>query len=148
MKKLPRTIGNQIFSLKCGFGISYGIGQKYQPICVPILVLDLNQNTYFYSLVENTFWDLVWDYPIFKELGPYPSGGTLGMINFANTESHCITQVFNRFIEYLPYIMLFQTLILVFAEKFTFRIPRIAQRVERFYKNIVEESLFGKGKLA
>ena len=81
-------------------------------------------------------------------MGPYPSGGTLGMINFANTESHCITQVFNRFIEYLPYIMLFQTLILVFAEKFTFRIPRIAQRVERFYKNIVEESLFGKGKLA
>ena len=77
-----------------------------------------------------------------------PSGGTLGLINFANTESKCITQVFNRFIEYLPYIMLFQTLILVFAEKFTFRIPRIAQRVERFYKNIVEESLFGKGKVA
>ena len=70
------------------------------------------------------------------------------MINFANTESQCITQVINKFIEYLPYIMLFQTLILVIAEKFTFRIPRIAQRVERFYKNIVEESLFGKGKLA
>ena len=77
-----------------------------------------------------------------------PSGGTLGLINFANTESQCIMKVFNRFIEYLPYIMLFQTLILVFAEKFTFRIPRIAQRVERFYKNIVEESLFGKGKIA
>ena len=77
-----------------------------------------------------------------------PRGGTLGLINFANTESKCVTQVFNRFIEYLPYIMLFQTLILVFAEKFTFRIPRIAQRVERFYKNIVEESLFGKGKVA
>ena len=29
------------------------------------------------------------------------------------------------------------------AEKFTFKIPRIAQRVERFYKNIVEESFFG-----
>ena len=83
----------------------------------------------------------------FKDLGPYPSGGTLGLINFANTESRCITQVFNKFIEYLPYIMLFQTLILVFAEKFTFQIPRIAQRVERFYKNIVEESLFGKGKI-
>ena len=88
-----------------------------------------------------------WDYPTFKDLGPYPSGGTLGMINFANTESQCITQVINKFIEYLPYIMLFQTLILVIAEKFTFRIPRIAQRVERFYKNIVEESLFGKGKI-
>ncbi len=33
---------------------------------------------------------------------------------------------------------------LVIAEKFTFKIPRIAQKVERFYKNIVEESLFGK----
>ena len=76
-----------------------------------------------------------------------PSGGTLGLINFANTERKCITKVFNRFIEYLPYIMLFQTLILVIAEKFTFRIPRIAQRAERFYKNIVEESLFGKGNI-
>ena len=83
-----------------------------------------------------------------KDLGPYPSGGTLGMINFANTESKCIKQVFDPFIEYLPYIMLLQTLVLVICEKFIFRIPRIHQRVERFYKNIVEESLFGKGKLS
>ena len=34
--------------------------------------------------------------------------------------------------------------VLVIVEKFTFKIPRIAQKVERFYKNIVEESLFGK----
>ena len=34
--------------------------------------------------------------------------------------------------------------VLVIVEKFTFRIPSIAQKVERFYKNIVEESLFGK----
>ncbi len=34
--------------------------------------------------------------------------------------------------------------VLVIIEKFTFRIPRIAQKVERFYRNIVEESLFGK----
>ena len=34
--------------------------------------------------------------------------------------------------------------VLVIIEKFTFKIPRIAQKVERFYKNIVEESLFGK----
>ena len=46
--------------------------------------------------------------------------------------------------EYLPYILLLQTLLLVVVEKFTFRIPVIAQKVERFYKNIVEESLFGK----
>ena len=36
--------------------------------------------------------------------------------------------------------MLLQTLVLVICEKFIFRIPRIHQRVERFYKNIVEES--------
>ena len=46
--------------------------------------------------------------------------------------------------EYLPYIMLLQTLLLVVVEKFTFKIPVITQKVERFYKNIVEESLFGK----
>ena len=43
MKNIPRTIGNQIFSLKCGFGSD--IGQKYSPIWV--LVLDLNQNSGF-----------------------------------------------------------------------------------------------------
>ena len=73
-----------------------------------------------------------------NDLGPYPSGGTLGLLNFANTESKCIKAVFNPFMEYLPYIMLLQTLLLVMTEKFTFRIPRIAQPVERFYKNIGE----------
>jgi hypothetical protein len=46
--------------------------------------------------------------------------------------------------EYMPYILLLQTLVLIIVEKFTFKIPRIAQKVERFYQNIVEESLFGK----
>ena len=89
------------------------------------------------------------------------------MINYAQTEETCIRAVFSRFLEYLPYIMLLgnnctltlgllssliaksfciiaETLLLVVVEKFTFKIPRIAQKVERFYKNIVEESLFGK----
>lgn len=78
------------------------------------------------------------------DLGPYPSGGTLGLLTYAQTEEACIRSVFTPFMEYLPYVMLLQTLILVVVEKFTFRIPRIAQKVERFYKNIVEESLFGK----
>ena len=43
-----------------------------------------------------------------------------------------------------PIIMSFFFSVLVIVEKFTFKIPRIAQKVERFYKNIVEESLFGK----
>ena len=29
MEKIPHPIGNQILPLKCGFGIGYGIGQKY-----------------------------------------------------------------------------------------------------------------------
>ena len=68
------------------------------------------------------------------DLGPYPAGGTLAMVAYAQTEEKCIKSVFNYFTEYLPYILLLQTLILVVVEKFTFRIPRIAQRVERFYK--------------
>ena len=45
IEKIPHTIGNQIFPLKCGFGIGYGIGRKYQPIWV--LVSDRNQNSGF-----------------------------------------------------------------------------------------------------
>ena len=45
MEKIPNTIVNYILSLKCGFGIGYGIGQKYQPIWVSVSVSDLNQNT-------------------------------------------------------------------------------------------------------
>ena len=40
-------IGNQIFPLKCGFGIGYGIGRNYQPIWVSVSVSDRNQNSGF-----------------------------------------------------------------------------------------------------
>ena len=72
-------------------------------------------------------------------LDPYPSGSAMGFINYASTDPACIQAVFTPFMEYLPYIMLVQTLILVVVEKFTFKIPRIAQKVERFYQNIVEQ---------
>jgi hypothetical protein len=53
MKKIPCTIGNQIFSLKCGFSDGYGIGRKYWPIWVSVSVLDLNQNSGFgHTLTE------------------------------------------------------------------------------------------------
>ena len=45
IEKIPPTIVNQIFPLKCGFGIGYGIGRKYQPIQVS--VSDRNQNSGF-----------------------------------------------------------------------------------------------------
>ena len=41
---------------------------------------------------------------------PYGEGGTLGMIGYAQTEESCIRAVFTPFMEYLPYIMLLQTL--------------------------------------
>ena len=72
----------------------------------------------------------------FNNLGPYSSGGTMGIITYASTQKACINAVFNWFLEYLPYIMMGQSLVLIITEKFTFRIPRIAQRVERFYKVI------------
>ena len=83
-------------------------------------------------------------------LEPYVSGQAVGMINYANTERTCIKAVFKDeysgldFFEHLPYILLIQTLSLIVIEKFTFRIPRIAQRVERFYK--VRESIFSNYK--
>ena len=76
-----------------------------------------------------------------SDLGPYPSGGSVGMINYANTDSHCIDAVFDfgvqwipKFYQYLPYILLLETLLLIVVEKSSFKIPKIAQRVERFYK--------------
>ena len=41
---------------------------------------------------------------------PYAEGGTLGMLGYAETEQGCIRAVFSPFMEYLPYIMLMQTL--------------------------------------
>ena len=38
IEKILHTIGNLIFPLKCGFGIGYGIGRKYQPIWISVSV--------------------------------------------------------------------------------------------------------------
>ena len=45
-EKMPHTIDNYV-PLKCGFDISYGIGQKQWPIWVLVFVSDLNQNSGF-----------------------------------------------------------------------------------------------------
>ena len=47
MEKMSHTISNLIFPVRCGFGIGYGIGRKYQPVWVSVSVLDLNQNSGF-----------------------------------------------------------------------------------------------------
>ena len=47
MEKILDTIVTYILPLKYGFGIGYGIGQKYPPIWVSVSVSDLNQNSGF-----------------------------------------------------------------------------------------------------
>lgn len=76
---------------------------------------------------------------------PYPIGGSLGMLAYAQNYDGCIRAVLSYFMDYLPFILLLQSLALIIVEKFTFRMPRVAQKVERFHKNIVEDSLFGNG---
>ena len=65
IEKIPHTIGNKIFPLKCGFGIGYGIGYgigwKYCPIWVSVSVSDLNQNSGFsLTLEEDDMGIQVW----------------------------------------------------------------------------------------
>ena len=66
------------------------------------------------------------------------------MVNFAQHNEGCIQTVLSPFVIYLPFIMLLQVFLLIITEKISFRIPRLAQNVERFYLNVVEDSLFGK----
>ena len=84
------------------------------------------------------FYFHVWCYARTKGLW------TAALIYWNISDQSCISAVFTPFMEHMPYILLLQTLVLIIVEKFTFKIPRIAQKVERFYQNIVEESLFGK----
>ena len=78
-------------------------------------------------------------------LDPYPGAGTIGMLTYAQNEGGCIREILPLFMDYLPFILLLQVISLVVVEKFTFRLPQVGQKVERFHKIIVEESLFGSG---
>ena len=78
------------------------------------------------------------------DLSPYPSGAALGMTSYAQMNQDCIREVYTLFQEYLPYMMLMQTLMLVVVEKVTFQFPRITHKIERFYSTVVHDSLLGK----
>ena len=80
----------------------------------------------------------------FGNLSPYPSGAAISMVNYAQMNYECIRKVYTLFAEYLPYVMLIQTVALLIVEKFTFKFPKITQTIERFYTNIVQDSLLGK----
>ena len=48
------------------------------------------------------------------------------------------------FIQYAPIIMILQAIILIGVEKIWMIFPRLSQKLERFYKSVVEEALLGK----
>ncbi|TRY63902.1 hypothetical protein TCAL_14320 [Tigriopus californicus] len=77
------------------------------------------------------------------DLGPYSAGGTIGIINYANSERACIRRLFSIFMEYLPFILLLQTLTLIVVDKFSFKIPKVSRKVERFHAHIVENAFVG-----
>jgi hypothetical protein len=48
------------------------------------------------------------------------------------------------FMQYGPVIIMLQALVLIMLEKLTMLFPRLSQKLERFYKSVVEEALLGK----
>lgn len=49
-----------------------------------------------------------------------------------------------EFIQYSPVILMIQVIFLIATEKIWMIFPRLSQKLERFYKNVVEEALLGK----
>lgn len=84
----------------------------------------------------------------YKELaGPFHA--TLAA--YAGQDKDCHHQVFDDissdiigFSSYGPFLIMVQVLILIFLDKMVLMIPRMAQRLERFYKSVVEETLMGR----
>ena len=79
-----------------------------------------------------------------EDLGPYPSGGTNTIVSYANFNQKCIDQALTPFMQYLPFILLLQSVAIILLEKLLMKFPRVSGKIERFYGSIVEESLFGK----
>ena len=79
-----------------------------------------------------------------KDLGPYPGGATISMVNYANFNQDCVDTAMTPFMQYLPFILLLQAVSVIMIEKMLMKFPRVAGKIERFYGSIVEEALFGK----
>ena len=73
---------------------------------------------------------------------------------YAAQDSECHEAVFHTsqdthvgsaiFIQYSPVILMCQVIILIATEKIWMIFPRLSQKLERFYKAVVEEALLGK----
>ena len=79
-----------------------------------------------------------------EDLGPYPSGSTNTLVNYANHNQACSDAALTPFMQYLPFVLLLQAVAIILVEKMLSKFPRVSGKIERFYKAIVEESLFGK----
>ena len=66
------------------------------------------------------------------------------MVNFANFHQDCIDSSLTPFMQYLPFVMLLQAVLIILLEKLLMKFPRVSGKIERFYGTIVEEALFGK----
>ena len=80
----------------------------------------------------------------FDNLGPYPAGGTVSLVNYANFNQECVNTAMTGFMQYIPFVLLLQAVAVIIVEKMMMSFPRVSQKIERFYGVIVEESLFGK----
>ncbi|XP_023343416.1 uncharacterized protein LOC111712896 [Eurytemora carolleeae] len=113
-------------SLSVRFLTSLGTGDA---ICL-LIGID-HPNGSYEAKLENAMW-------------PYGSSSVVPYTNYANFHQDCINACLTRFLQYSPFILLIEALLVIMTEKFFLKIPRVAGKVERFYTNIVEESLFGK----
>ena len=80
----------------------------------------------------------------YENLGPYPEGATLSIVNYANFNQNCVNSAMTGFMQYLPFVMFIEAVCIIIVEKMLMNFPRVSQKIERFYGIIVEESLFGK----
>ena len=65
------------------------------------------------------------------------------IVNFANYNQRCSDASLTTLIQYLGFFLLIQALIVILIEKILIKFPRIYGKIERFYRIIVEEALYG-----
>ena len=69
------------------------------------------------------------------------------MVSYANVNQRCIDASLTPFMQYLPYLLTLEAVVIILIEKALMKFPRVSGKIERFYGSIVEESLFGKMSL-
>ncbi|XP_023334449.1 uncharacterized protein LOC111705966 isoform X2 [Eurytemora carolleeae] len=77
-------------------------------------------------------------------MSPYATSVSTAFTNYANFHENCVNSSVTLYMQWAPYIIIIETLLMIMVEKMFLKMPRVAGRIERFYNNIVEESLFGK----